>query len=359
MHWCKLPVAAGLDPLQERAGAVAGKVHERVAQVVARMVQGREIAIEARVDPLGGLGAVCEQVAFAAGIEGGAAEAVVPDAVGVQAPHRTHEWNSAERRRIGVRPGRRLLDAGVEKQLAIVVAQSAQHGVGGELDPVLVLGKPERVARVIATEVKEAKRASVDGHVVAVAREGPRVQVPVGDVVTRVAQEMDARHHARHQVDPALVDEVAAVRVDDAVGAQALGPPVEELVRRCAVAERDEAQVVGPGDQDVGLAGLLAVAWHRGDVVRGEHHAVLPGELGDRVERLEDPDVRIEVDDVVATGPAACAAATASPPSRAQGRRRCSPSRGIQGGRSRTGSAVRTALRPGRSSPRPRRAAGR
>src|SRR5439155_18514004 len=107
----------------------------------------------------------------------------------------------------------------------------------------MVLAQQMRLVRAVPAEVEEAQRFAVD----LVALSGPGElavrEVPPRDVVGGVPD--DGRvEEARREIDPALVDEPAAFRLDDALARHTLHPPVEEALSLIALAEPDEAQVV-------------------------------------------------------------------------------------------------------------------
>ena len=98
---------------------------------------------------------------------------------------------------------------------------------------------------------------------------------------------------AGHEVDPLLVDEQARLGRLDAVARETLGPPAQE--RPAALADADEAEVEHAGDVQAVLGGLAVVARQRLQRVRREHDAVALRQLADEVQRVEDDDVRVEV----------------------------------------------------------------
>ena len=66
-------------------------------------------------------------------------------------------------------------------------------------------------------------------------------------------------------------------------------------------ADGDEPEVVDPGREHEEAVDLPLVLRERPHRVRREHDAVLGGEIGDRLERVEDPDVGVEIDDLART----------------------------------------------------------
>ena len=163
--------------------------------------------------------------------------------------------------------------------------------------PGLVLAEHSGVLVVEAAEVEEAQ-GGVGDHPLALggAADRPGVQVPVGDVEAGVSQEVKVRGHTGNQVDPTLVDEETPLGVQDAVGLQALSPPVQELVGELPRLHADEAEVVCAGDEDVLLAWAPAVARHWAEVVRREDELVLMHAREDIMEWRVDPHVGVEVD---------------------------------------------------------------
>ena len=217
----------------------------------------------------------------------------------------------AGRRRV-VRAGAReavgplgdFFEALLQQRGAVEVGHGLHIRALVEVDAVLMLGQRVGPVRAVAAEVQEAHGLAGDRRVasVTVDLQGACVEVPVGDVVRRIAQQVGLGPDAGHEVDPLLVDEAARRRVDDAVGLQALRPPVEQLVGGPRAAEADEAEVVGARDEDRLLRRVATVAWDRREVVRREDDAVLDRELADLVQRRDDPDVGVEVDGVILLG---------------------------------------------------------
>ena len=107
-----------------------------------------------------------------------------------------------------------------------------------------MLADDTRLARVETAEVEEPQRKIVDPDVAFIACNLSRGQIPVGDVVAVVPQNADAVEEARDEVDVALVDEEAVLRVDDAALAQAILPPTKKPPRRVTRGKSDESEVV-------------------------------------------------------------------------------------------------------------------
>jgi hypothetical protein len=160
-----------------------------------------------------------------------------------------------------------------------------------------VLAKVIGPTRVVAAEVEKAKRRTVDLVAIAVDFQLAGRQIPVGDVEPRVAEDVYARPNPRRQVDPALVDEATLLGVVEAVVLESLRPPVEQRVTCLAAVEADESQVVGAGDKDVLFARLAVVAGKGCGDVGDEDHTVRAGAAVDLLDRVEEPNVRVEVGD--------------------------------------------------------------
>ena len=201
---------------------------------------------------------------------------------------------------VAVGPARDLVDAVLDELGGVLEAELLQRRLVGQPDAVLVLGEHVRLGGVEAAEVEQLERHAVDEPAPVALLDRARGEVPVGDVEAGVAQHIEIVGHPRHQVDPALVDEEAALGVDDAVALEPHAPPVEQLVGERRRADADEAEVVGARDQDVLLVGLAPVARHRVGEVRVEHEPVVAHRLEHLVQRRVQAHVRVEVDRAVA-----------------------------------------------------------
>ena len=135
-----------------------------------------------------------------------------------------------------------------------------------------------------------------------VALQASAVQVPVRDVVFRLAHNGELREKPRDQVKPALVDEVAPDRIDAAVFDQPFAPPVEQAVDVVSGRERQVAEVVDARNHDVDLTRAPTVEWDRLVIVRDQHNPVLGGESIEPGQRAVDHDVWIQVGDRRACG---------------------------------------------------------
>ncbi len=283
-----LPVGGGVGPLDFGKGD-----HE----VGALLVDRERVSADAAVPP-GRLVEVSEEAVGAAAAEDRAVRLALRGGLPIEPAGRRVEADPVRQALPAVFPGLRLSLPLLQQQPRVLGADPRQRLRAGHLDPVLVLAERGRGRRVEAAEVEEAERLPVDE----VASPRPRLepahrQVPVGDVVGGVAEDVGPRPDSRHEIDPALVDETPFVGFDQAVVLEPLRPPGEQLVGDLAVAERDEAEVVGAGDQDVLFGGLAAVAGEGRGEVGGEDDTVLAGQAGDLLDRVGDPDVGIEIGD--------------------------------------------------------------
>ncbi len=143
-----------------------------------------------------------------------------------------------------------------------------------------------------SAEVKKPQRHAVDAIVAVAVLHVTVRQIPVRDVASRIAQH-EVREIARHQIDPALIDEVAVLDGVEALAPQPLRPPIEK--RRALETDADEAEVVRAGDQEIALRRHEAVARQRFHRVRIDQDAVRVRELAEIEERREDLDVGIEI----------------------------------------------------------------
>ena len=289
-----LAAADRLRPRDEPGAVLAADVGKRHAQVRARLLQRHEVAV-GRLRPSGGAGQPAQQLPRARLRERAGRHVAGLERAAVAEADRGVDPRPVGKAVVPVGP-RRPAGVGVlEQALGVALADLAQRRAVTELDAVLVLAEQVRLGGVEAAEVKEAQRPAVDGPAVVSALDLARGEVPVGDVVAGVAQDMKARHEARGEVHPALVDEEAALRRDDAVGGQPLAPPVQQLVGVRARRQADEAEVVGARDEDVGLAGLQPVARHRRGEVRRDDEAMLVQQRLELAEAAVDLDVGVEV----------------------------------------------------------------
>ena len=164
-----------------------------------------------------------------------------------------------------------------------------------------VLRQPIRLRGIVAAVVEELQRLAIDGpHVVGVDGERPLVQVPVGDVAGGIPKHQ-VLEECRHRINPALIGEVARRRFSQCELPRALGPVLEE--RSCCCAHGDETEVELAAHEKRLFGDRKAVAGDRLGDVGGENDLVLDGQGGQLVQRLEDLDVGIEVQDDVAVAP--------------------------------------------------------
>ena len=120
-------------------------------------------------------------------------------------------------------------------------------------------------------------------------------QVPVGHVVAGVPQNVGLFDEHRRHVHPTLIGEHVAGDVDSTMGAQAIGPPVDEAVRVGIGTSRKKAEVIDPGLHD-GVVGRFQAVLQRRHHVRREHDAVRIQCRQHLCHPRKQPDVGIKVD---------------------------------------------------------------
>src|SRR5579871_3401954 len=123
-----------------------------------------------------------------------------------------------------------------------------------------MLGKEVgRIGR-ISTEVEEPQGRAPSEVVAVLLAQITMIEIPVGDVVSRVAQDEDLKQ-SWDKIDPTLVDKPHLFGIDIAFAAQADLPEVEQVV--CRSGHGDEAEVVRARSENGRLIGHLAVSRHR------------------------------------------------------------------------------------------------
>src|ERR1035437_4852778 len=154
-----------------------------------------------------------------------------------------------------------------------------------------------RSSWVEAAEMEERKRSAVDQVLLVLAAELSAVEIPVREVVLRVAEDRVIRDKAGCEIEPALIDKVTIQRVDAAIGDQSLTPPAQQSARLLVRAQRDVPKVVDARQQDVHLGWALAVIGEGRGVVRRDHDTMLESEGVELLQRGEDPYVGIQIGD--------------------------------------------------------------
>ena len=157
-----------------------------------------------------------------------------------------------------------------------------------------------RLLRVQTTVVEEDQGLAVDEHLAGVAQaDGALREVPVGDVVTRVAQHGDALEHAGNEVHPALIDKDAFVHRDHAVMVQLALPPLQVAVGVGALPDGTKPKVVGAGAADVEFGGAAVVGDGVEQVGREDDVGTLLQQLLHFTQGLVEADVGVDVDDLL------------------------------------------------------------
>ena len=181
-----------------------------------------------------------------------------------------------------------------QQRLGVVGEQGGEVRARRDLDAVLVLGEQIRPRGVEAGEVEEGQRLAVDAPAVRRAGDVAALEVPIGEVQGRGAQDGQVADQARRQVHPLLVGEQAGGEVDAAVEAQLLGPPVEQVEDLRLGPHGRKAEIEGARLQDDVVVGAGLAAQRTGGV-RRQGQGRLGQSLAHRVERAIDPDVGIEI----------------------------------------------------------------
>ena len=198
--------------------------------------------------------------------------------------------------REAVRLGGQRAVARGPKEVAVLVADPPQPGPVAEEHPgrgPRVRAQQVRAGGVVAAEVEEAQGPALDRVAVRRRLQVAHGQVPPRDVDGRVDQDVVVEV-ARHEIDPALVDELAALGVDDAVAGQPPAPPVEEGRGHGPDGHESEVEYARV-EQDALHVGERPVQRERVLEMGGEHDAVLSRERVDVVQGRVDPYVGIEV----------------------------------------------------------------
>ena len=188
-----------------------------------------------------------------------------------------------------------------QRDAGIVFKQAARGRVDVlEGEAVLVLGDVVRLLRVQTTVVEEDQGLAVDEHLAGVAQaDGALREVPVGDVVARVAQHGDALEHAGDQVHPALIDKDAFVHRNHAVVVQLALPPLQVAVGVGALPDGTKPEVVGAGAADVEFGGAAVVGDGVEQVGREDDVGALLQQLLHFAQGLVEADVGVDVDDLL------------------------------------------------------------
>ena len=188
-----------------------------------------------------------------------------------------------------------------QRDAGIVFKQAARGRVDVlEGEAVLVLGDVVRLLRVQTTVVEEDQGLAVDEHLAGVAQaDGALREVPVGDVVTRVAQHGDALEHAGNEVHPALIDKDAFVHRNHAVMVQFALPPFQVAVGVGALPDGTKPEVVGAGAADVEFGGAAVVGDGVEQVGREDDVGTLLQQLLHFTQGLVEADVGVDVDDLL------------------------------------------------------------
>ena len=222
--------AVRLRPRQEGfllPAAGLGECRARVRRLDQKPLEKRAQAIELRR----GFRRPLKERLWSAGLER-IAELAAPSRVQAAkqvAVDQTHR-HAVVKGRVPVWPGTREREADPVHELHVAVEQMSQGRALIDGETILMFGQLARLQRIEATVMEKSERPIVDQDVIGATLEPSRVQIPVGDVVRRVAQNGGVREETRYEIDPLLIDEQTVRDVDTAMIAQAFVPPVEHAL---------------------------------------------------------------------------------------------------------------------------------
>lgn len=123
------------------------------------------------------------------------------------------------------------------------------------------------------------------------------MEIPVRNIVGRVAEDHGRAEVRRDQIDPLLVIERAFHVVDTATVAESGFPPAEERCRVLRPGESEEPEVVDPGAQDALFRGPQSVAGDRAQEMWRQDDLRRTKEAPELHKRSQHENVRIQIDD--------------------------------------------------------------
>ncbi len=152
-----------VEPIEEGEAAVWFDAGGGLAEVGARVPERLGVAVDGAVGALApaDFGQVGLEPGRAGLAEDGVVELAGLDPLAEHPPRRPVELEPVRQQVPAVGPAVGLLEAVAEQFLGVFAADPDQGGVGGDVDPVLVLAQLGRVARVEAAEVEEAQLLAV------------------------------------------------------------------------------------------------------------------------------------------------------------------------------------------------------
>ena len=120
-----------------------------------------------------------------------------------------------------------------------------------------MFGKLREDARVKATEMEEAERATVDMPPAVDGRQSTLAQVPIGDVKACVTRHVDTVAEARHEIHELLVYKDAERLIVDTLILKPTRPPSQDLVGLVPSSNAKKAEIVGTGLHDANVTRIL------------------------------------------------------------------------------------------------------
>ena len=111
------------------------------------------------------------------------------------------------------------------------------------MEAVLVFREHRRVGDIEAAEVKKYQPLTIrSSEPLRVALDASVREIPIGDIVARMAENVTARDEARREIHPVLIGEEMAGDIHPALRETARRPPFEQMPRLLVVAERKNAK---------------------------------------------------------------------------------------------------------------------
>ena len=291
-------------PAIEPFGVGATRIGVRAAQIGALLPQALQVArVLGRASALLRFGALvhpADELSFASGGVQVGRQFTAIATLSVERPVQPGELHARRKQLVAVRVLRRLHNIGFVQCARVLRAKLLKDRVFSNNDPVLMLAQAPRVARIKPTEVEEAQRFTINQITALSFTERTGRQIPIGNVVARVAEADEIREQAGYQVDPSLIDEEPLFRIVYAITQQTLRPPVEQRLRLLSTSQTDKAKIECAGDQNVDLRWRAVVARNLSRQVRSQDETAVRERLLNLNHPAVDADVRIEICDATA-----------------------------------------------------------
>src|SRR5262249_58006359 len=222
------------------------KLRERLGKSRVDLVKGLEVAIHTmRATTRRRRGEPLEQFVGALRLK-----YIVPDRALRLCRHVCSTSHSIKRHairksRVGIGPMPHIIVPLRKQLLRILSATVVEQLTGDHINAVLMLAQTSGVVRIKAAEMHKPQRATAHAKLTVTGFELTRVEIPVGNIVTRIAYHSYAFEETWDQIHPTLIDEHSPLRCHEALVLKTLGPPAQHGVDGWTAGERDEAKVVG------------------------------------------------------------------------------------------------------------------